>query len=97
MRIKKSNVKTNLFISAIVDASVKKKVAEPEEQEQKCIHHDSLLCFHCIECEENICEDCIDSDLHCGHQLRSLKYIFNQIREKCIGERKKLQTLQEKI
>lgn len=90
-------MRPNLFITTIVDASTKEKIEVPEEQKQECSQHNWPLCFHCIECKENICEDCIDNDLHCGHKLRSLKYIFNQAREKGIEESKKLQTHQEKL
>lgn len=51
----------------------------------------------CLKCEEYACAECISSDKHLGHELRSLKHIYNEIKDISAEESKQLDLYLEQL
>lgn len=95
--IRRDLLKQNLLISQILDVCGKPKKTSIPPINIEWKEHKEQISFFCLKCNKKICEGCINEDQHCGHQIRSVKFIFQQRKEKAIEESKSLTAFQEQI
>lgn len=89
-RLLQREIKKNLIIEDIIQTQNKLELQsnKSEDETHKCRIHNEKLIMFCLKCEEYVCAECISLDIHIGHELRSLKHIYNEIKEVTAEETK---------
>ena len=53
--------------------------------------------MRCLDCELNICPECISTDQHTGHKIKSLKFLLNEAQLKMSNTKLELNKYNAKI
>mmetsp|Transcript_39912 Transcript_39912/g.39484 ORF Transcript_39912/g.39484 Transcript_39912/m.39484 type:complete len:238 (-) Transcript_39912:166-879(-) len=93
VRLLKRSLRKNLLIEEIYETQNNEELQSqtPEEQSMlECPEHKEGIQMYCNACEAYVCIECISSGKHTGHDLKSLKHVFTQVKETSAEESKKL-------
>ena len=63
----------------------------------RCDDHNETFNMKCLTCQTNICTECISSDKHIGHKIKSLKFLLEEAKQKVIHTKDELQKYLDKV
>lgn len=68
-----------------------------EDEFNKCDDHNEILSMKCKTCDLNICTECVSTDQHIGHQIKSLKFMIEEAKLKVLNAKDELNNYIEKL
>ena len=66
---------------------------QPTSQLQKCEKHDNRICLHCINCQKDICPECLSDD-HRKHDVVDINHLKKEKYDEFV---KSIESLREKM
>jgi len=70
---------------------------EKEEEYKDCPDHKEKFTMKCLTCNLNIWTECISSETHIEHKIKSLKFLFEEAKSSVLNAKLELNIYHDKV